>query len=102
MTQRFARLLPTVAVALTTLLSACASVNSAGTSPNASRPEAKGPIADARWADSVLATLSLRDKAAQMVWVWTLGDYTAVDNSAWTNIEKLIHDEHLGGAIISV
>ncbi|MEP6780119.1 MAG: glycoside hydrolase family 3 protein, partial [Gemmatimonadaceae bacterium] len=53
-------------------------------------------------ADSVLKTLSLRDKAAQMVWVWTLGDYTAVDNSAWTTIEKLVHDQHLGGAIISV
>ena len=102
MTLRFARLLPTVAVTLTTLLSACATANSAGTAPNAPRPDAKGPIADAGWADSVLKTLSLRDKAAQMVWVWTLGDYTAVDNSAWTNIEKLIRDEHLGGAIISV
>ena len=37
-----------------------------------------------------------------MVWVWTLGDYTADDNPTWTNMEKLIRDQRLGGAIISV
>jgi beta-N-acetylhexosaminidase len=57
---------------------------------------------DARWADSVLSTLSLRDKAAQMVWVWTLGDYTAVDAPGWTNIERIIREQRLGGAIVSV
>ena len=57
---------------------------------------------DAEWADSVLATMPLRDKAAQMVWPWILGDYTAVDNAAWTRVEKLIRDQKLGGAIISV
>lgn len=55
-----------------------------------------------QWADSVLRTLSLRDKAAQMVWVWTLGDYTSEDNPTWVNIEKMIRDQKLGGAIISV
>jgi beta-N-acetylhexosaminidase len=59
-------------------------------------------LTDAQWADSVLRTLSLRDKAAQMVWVWTLGDYTPVDAAAWNNIERLIRDQRLGGAIISV
>ena len=58
--------------------------------------------ADARWADSVLRTLSLRDKAAQMVWVWTLGDYTAVDAPGWTSIERVIREQRLGGAIVSV
>jgi beta-N-acetylhexosaminidase len=62
----------------------------------------RDPAADARWADSVLATLSLRDKAAQMVWPWILGDYTAVDNPAWLHVERLIHDQKLGGIIISV
>src|SRR5438874_13690004 len=41
------------------------------------RADAADAGADARWADSVLATLSLRDKAARMVWPWILGDYTA-------------------------
>ncbi len=54
------------------------------------------------WADSVLRTLTLRDKAAQMVWVWTLGDYTPVDAASWTNIESVVRTNKLGGAIISV
>jgi len=57
---------------------------------------------DEAWADSVLATMPLRDKAAQMVWPWILGDYTAVDNVAWTRVEKMIREQKLGGAIISV
>ena len=104
MTLRFARWFQPATFAMAALLSACASANTA-TTGNASRSastEPTGVVADAHWADSILKTLSLRDKAAQMVWVWTLGDYTAVDNAAWTNIERLIHDQHLGGAIISV
>ncbi|MEP6992467.1 MAG: glycoside hydrolase family 3 N-terminal domain-containing protein [bacterium] len=57
---------------------------------------------DRSWADSVLATMPLRDKAAQMVWPWILGDYTAVDNAAWTRVERMIREQKLGGAIISV
>jgi beta-N-acetylhexosaminidase len=63
---------------------------------------ARGSSSDTAWADSVLATLSLRDKAAQMVWPWILGDYTAVDNPVWTHVERLIREQKLGGAIISV
>jgi beta-N-acetylhexosaminidase len=62
----------------------------------------RGSTSDEAWADSVLASLSLRDKAAQMVWPWILGDYTAVDNAAWTRVERLIREQKLGGAIISV
>jgi beta-N-acetylhexosaminidase len=62
----------------------------------------RGSGSDAVWADSVLATLSLRDKAAQMVWPWILGDYTAVDNAAWTRVERMIREQKLGGVIISV
>ncbi len=58
--------------------------------------------ADARWADAVLAKLSLRQKAAQMVWVWTLGDYTADDAPAFTAIERLVREQELGGVIVSV
>jgi beta-N-acetylhexosaminidase len=63
---------------------------------------ARGTSSDAVWADSVLSTLSLRDKAAQMVWPWILGDYTAVDNTAWTRVERLVREQKLGGVIISV
>jgi beta-N-acetylhexosaminidase len=50
----------------------------------------------------VLATLSLRQKAAQMVWVWTLGDFTAVDAPAFTAIERQVRELELGGVIVSV
>ena len=67
-----------------------------------SRTLGRDRAGDGRWADSVLSTLSLRDKAAQMVWVWTLGDYTAVDAPGWTTIERIIREQRLGGAIVSV
>lgn len=54
------------------------------------------------WADSVLATLSLKQKAAQMVWVWTLGDYTAADAPSFLNMQRLVREHELGGAIVSV
>ena len=54
------------------------------------------------WADSVLASLSLRDKAAQMVWPWVLGDYTAADDPTYRRVERLVREQHVGGIIISV
>ena len=54
------------------------------------------------WADSVLATMSLRDKAAQMVWPWVLGDYTATDDPTYERVLGLVRDQHVGGVIISV
>ena len=61
-----------VAIAATTAVSACAAASH--TAPAASTATATNPAAAKSWADSVLATLSLRDKAAQMVWPWVLGD----------------------------
>ena len=81
------------------MLGACASAT-ARTSASAS-PQV-GSAADLAWADSVLATLSLRDKAAQMVWPWVLGDYTASDDPAFERIAGLVRDQHLGGIIVSV
>lgn len=66
------------------------------------RTSVSGPISDAAWADSVLATMSLRDKVAQMVWPWVLGDYTAFDDPAYQRVERLVREQHLGGVIISV
>jgi beta-N-acetylhexosaminidase len=90
------------------VLAACATTSVATqprTPASATRPAVeapRGPASDAAWADSVLATMSLRDKAAQMVWPWLLGDYTAADDPNYRRIEKLVRDQHLGGVIISV
>lgn len=83
-----------------TVVPPAASVSTPATSVRAQAT--RDTIADARWADSVLATLTLRQKAAQMVWVWTLGDYSATDAPAYTNIERVIREQELGGAIVSV
>ncbi len=54
------------------------------------------------WVDSVLGTMNLRDKAAQLVWPWILGDYVAENSAEWTRITKLVTEEHVGGFIVSV
>ena len=90
--------------ALTLGATACSIVrpgSGAGAGAVAERP-VRSAATDTAWADSVLATLSLRDKAAQMVWPWLLGDYTATDDPAFRRIERLVRNQHLGGVIISV
>src|SRR3984957_20416587 len=64
---------------------------------------ANGPMpARDPWADSVLATLSLRQKAAQMVWPNLLGDYTPTDAVAWRKLVRTVTDEGVGGLLISI
>jgi beta-N-acetylhexosaminidase len=54
------------------------------------------------WEDSVLASLTLRDKAAQMVWQTTFGDYVADDAPQWRRLKANITDDRVGGVLISV
>jgi len=94
-----ARVARSALVAAAAFLSACATATHAPpATPNTvtTGRDGKG------WADSVLATLSLRDKAAQMVWPWVLGDYTAADDPTYQRVERLVREQHLGGIIISV
>ncbi|MFI5256048.1 MAG: glycoside hydrolase family 3 N-terminal domain-containing protein [Gemmatimonadales bacterium] len=84
-----------VAAGLASALGACASMRGAASSSATAS-------SDTAWADSVLATLSLRDKAAQMVWPWLLGDYTANDDPVFEKVARLVREQHLGGVIISV
>jgi beta-N-acetylhexosaminidase len=55
-----------------------------------------------RWADSVLATLSLRDRAAQMVWPNLMADYVSADAPQWRHLSAYITQEHVGGLLMSV
>lgn len=50
----------------------------------------------------MLATLTVRQKAAQMVWPTTLGDYAAVDAPSWRRVTQWVTDEEVGGLTISV
>lgn len=59
-------------------------------------------IADSRWIDRTIAALSLRDRVAQLVTVWVLGDYVNRDDSSFVQIRRWIGDEHVGGVIMSL
>ena len=57
---------------------------------------------ESRWSDCVLASLSLREKAAQMVWPTSLGDYTAADAPSWRRFAQFVTADEIGGLTISV
>jgi beta-N-acetylhexosaminidase len=69
---------------------------------NGARARDVARAAQDRWVDSVLATLSLHDKVAQLVWPWMLGDYVAADDPAYLRSLSLVRDQHVGGIIMSV
>jgi beta-N-acetylhexosaminidase len=56
----------------------------------------------ASWADSVVASLSLRDKAAQLVWPMVFGDFTPTGSAAWVRTQGYIANDHIGGLVMSV
>lgn len=56
----------------------------------------------ASWADSVLATLSLRDKAAQLVWPMVFGDFVPVASAGWGRAQSYVTIDHVGGLVMSV
>src|SRR5688572_28605137 len=88
-----------LAGALLALLTACAS-------PRTSVPGAPSTLDAGRATlidiEGTLAGLSLRDKAAQLVWPWFLGDYLSTDSPGWQRLERLVTEEHVGGFIVSV
>jgi beta-N-acetylhexosaminidase len=85
------------AAAAIVALGAC---TSGGRGANPSRGVA--PSRGGEWADSVLATMTARDKAAQLVWPQLFGDYTPTSSSGWIRVEQLITREHVGGFIMSI
>ena len=54
------------------------------------------------WTDSVLASLTLREKAAQIVWPSVFGDYVSGDSPQWRQLTDEVKNEKVGGFTISV
>jgi len=54
------------------------------------------------WADSVLRTLTRREKAGQIVWPTLFGDYTSGDSPQWQRLSDYITREKVGGFTISI
>jgi len=86
------------------LASGCAPVTTGG--PAGSQSEINqappSPAAAAAWADSVLATLTLREKAAQIVWPSVFGDYASGNSAQWQRLTAYVGGEKVGGFTISV
>ena len=100
-----------VSVALPFALGSCLRPTPAPVPVDSSSPTALVPAAapvvtyaldTAAWVDSTLATLSLRQRAAQLVVLWTLGDYTSVDDSAFAEVVKWVEEEGVGGLNMSL
>ena len=65
-------------------------------------PAEEGPAADERWADSVLATLSLRAKVGQMMMRWIPGSFSGASGEQFARERRWITEDSLGGFIISI
>ncbi|MEA2762494.1 MAG: hypothetical protein QOD47_1778 [Gemmatimonadaceae bacterium] len=64
--------------------------------------DVSGAPASSRWTDSVLASLSLREKAAQIVWPSVFGDFVSGDSPQWRRLTDYVQKEKVGGFTISV
>ena len=82
--------------ALATLASLACAKTPSSTSPAPSGAQS------AAWVDSVMATLSPRDRAAQLVWPQLYGDYTPTTSAAWERVSDLVRKQHVGGFIMSI
>ena len=60
------------------------------------------PAVSSRWTDSVLASLTLREKAAQIVWPSVFGDYVSGDSPQWRRLTQYVQQERVGGFTISI
>lgn len=96
---------PTILPLLALALSACQTMKPAD--PGSPRPGLPSRAVDAErpvqsWTDSVLRTLTLREKVGQMVWPTVLGDYVSSDSRQWQAVSTYIREDKVGGFTISV
>ena len=82
-----------------TLLVAAAGCQTAGTRVDSTQ-QSRGE--SSRWTDSVIASLTLREKAAQIVWPSVYGDYVSGDSPQWRRLTQYVQRDKVGGFTISV
>lgn len=72
--------------------------------PRAPLPELEVPVSVVRGnhVDSLLSSLTLREKIGQLVMPWLLGDYTALGTREFERISYWVDSLQLGGIIISI
>jgi beta-N-acetylhexosaminidase len=79
---------------------ALAALMSGACAPPASRPSTATPARG--WAEATLRTLTIRQKVAQLVWPWILGDYVGAETAEWARLRRLVTEDSVGGFIVSV
>jgi len=84
------------ALPLVFLVASCATVNSS------TKGSTGGRITSPAWTDSVLRSMTLREKAAQIVWPSVYGDYVSGDSPQWRRLTQYVQQEKVGGFTISV
>ena len=82
------------ALPLLFLAAGCATVSSG----NTSNPKTTSPA----WTDSVMRSMTLREKVAQIVWPSVFGDYVSGDSPQWRRLTQYVEQEKVGGFTISV
>ncbi len=60
------------------------------------------PARDRAWVERTLASLSPRERVAQMVMLWVLGDYAHVEDSTFAEVRRAVAEDRIGGVIMSL
>jgi beta-N-acetylhexosaminidase len=81
------------ALPLVFLLAGCATLSSGNNSTNTT---------SLGWTDSVMRSMTLRERVAQLVWPSVFGDYVSGDSPQWRRLTQYVEQERVGGFTISV
>ena len=65
-------------------------------------PEPRDPAEGLAWAEHTLASLTLREKAGQLMMPWVLGDFAPEGTASHDRMLGYIRDQGIGGVIMSV
>ncbi len=76
-------------------------VHDAPTSGNLD-PRSPLTVAQREWVERTLRSLSLRERAGQLVNVWVLGDYTNTRDSSFAEVLRWVRDDGVGGVTMSL
>jgi beta-N-acetylhexosaminidase len=67
-------------------------------------PGAATPLTaqDSAWVESILASLSPRERVAQLVMPWVPGEYAAVGSPGYEQVRRWVEEDKVGGLILSM
>jgi beta-N-acetylhexosaminidase len=65
-------------------------------------PDAPLTADQRRWVDETLASLTPRERVAQLVTVWVLGDYTNASDPTLEQVRQWVAEEGVGGVLMSL